>query len=383
MSGGNWAAGVDEMITGKILRARRLVVATWFALAIACQPALSQSPDGSLSGRTLNVATRIVPPFVMKSDNSLTGFSMDLLSAIATETTAKTQVMDAGSLPGLLEAVKSGTADIGIAAVSVTSEREEQFDFSQPMFDSGLQILVRSNSDGGGFSVGALLKSLASGQVLSLLAFLTTLVLIIAHVVWFFDRRHHEADSYYPGIFRSLYWATGAAGGQQPYAPHSAIARSIGALSVFASTIIVAYFTAAVTTSLTVQQLRNEINGPGDLPGKKVVTVTGSTSAAFLKAASVKALELPNAKDAFEALTGGQADAMVYDAPILLYFAATDGKGRVAIVGSIFRRESYGILFPRGSALRKPINAALLRLREQGVYDSLYKKWFGDATAGG
>ncbi|HTF91614.1 MAG TPA: transporter substrate-binding domain-containing protein [Verrucomicrobiae bacterium] len=27
--------------------------------------------------------------------------------------------------------------------------------------------------------------------------------------------------------------------------------------------------------------------------------------------------------------------------------------------------------------MRKPVNEALLRLKENGVYDQLYKKWFG------
>ena len=41
------------------------------------------------------------------------------------------------------------------------------------------------------------------------------------------------------------------------------------------------------------------------------------------------------------------------------------------------------MLFPRGSDLRKPVNEALLKLRENGTYDAIYNKWFGAAEGGG
>jgi len=46
----------------------------------------------------------------------------------------------------------------------------------------------------------------------------------------------------------------------------------------------------------------------------------------------------------------------------------------------IFRKENYSIAFPDKSPLRKRVNEALLKLKENGTYESLYTKWFG-ATA--
>src|SRR5262249_46372964 len=118
-------------------------------------------------------------------------------------------------------------------------------------------------------------------------------------------------------------------------------------------------------------------NGPDDLPGKRVATVAGSTSAEYLKQHHIDAAEFSKVDDAFLALQREQADAVVYDAPILLYYASHGGNGRVQTAGGIFRRESYGIVFPTDGRYRKPVNEALLNLREDGTYDRLYKKWFG------
>lgn len=45
---------------------------------------------------------------------------------------------------------------------------------------------------------------------------------------------------------------------------------------MFTSVVFIAYFTAAVTSSLTVKQLRGEINGTEDLSGKRVASVLGT-----------------------------------------------------------------------------------------------------------
>ena len=67
----------------------------------------------------------------------------------------------------------------------------------------------------------------------------------------------------------------------------------------------------------------------------------------------------------------------MYDTRILVYYAAHEGKGKVQVVGSIFRKEDYGIVFPSESPYRKPVNEAVLTMKENGICDQLYKKRFG------
>jgi polar amino acid transport system substrate-binding protein len=66
----------------------------------------------------------------------------------------------------------------------------------------------------------------------------------------------------------------------------------------------------------------------------------------------------------------------VFDAPVLLYYVANKGSNKARLVGPMLRKQNYGIMFPRGSTLRKPVNEALLKLNEDGTYEALYKKWF-------
>ena len=134
-----------------------------------------------------------------------------------------------------------------------------------------------------------------------------------------------------------------------------------------------------MTSSLTVQQLQGDINGPEDLPGKQVATTTGSTSAAYLRQQNIQPLEFERIEQTYDALLKGPADAVVFDSPVLLFYAAREGKGKVNVVGTVFRKESYGIVFPQNSPYRRQVNAALLTLKENGTYQKLYDRWFGSS----
>lgn len=74
-------------------------------------------------------------------------------------------------------------------------------------------------------------------------------------------------------------------------------------------------------------------------------------------------------------------DAIVYDAPILLYYTAHEGKGKLRVVGPVFRKQSYGILFQTNDPRRKLVNAALLKLQENGTHERIYQTWFGAESA--
>ncbi|MCW3059978.1 MAG: extracellular solute-binding protein family 3 [Capsulimonas sp.] len=369
-------------------------------LAICCRtpfasaaPTPKPAPAGQASaGQTplppkLRVSTRIVSPFVMKNNAQLTGFSTELWASIADELHVQSVVTVTPDIKSLLGSVSGGKTDLGIAAISITSDRDKIFDFSQPIYDSGLQIMVRDSGQGGeGSHLQAVLKSLFSQSILQLLGFTALIIVIAAHVIWLVERHHPngvvETKSYFPGIFKATWWAAGVLGTQMDEMPKGPLGRFVAIVWIFVSVIFVAYFTAEVTTALTVQQLQGNIHNLSDLPGKRIGTVGGSSSATYLREQHYLVAEYPQIADVVKALQNHKVDAVVYDAPVLQYYASHDGKNSVQVVGSIFRKEDYGIVFPANSPYRKPVNQALLTLKENGEYDKLYNKWFSSDNGG-
>lgn len=330
----------------------------------------------------LRVATRQVKPFVFEENGKLTGFSVELWNEIAKQLDAKSHFIVKPTVKDLLAAVDEHNADLGIAAISITADRELKWDFSQPMFDAGLQILVSSQGNETGF-VGNLLAGILTRDFLMVIGMVLALIAVPAHIVWLLERRPAgnmlTHKSYFPGIFEALWWSGATLGAQADQMPKSALARVAALIWMFTSIILIAYFTASVTSNLTLQQLRGDIKGVEDLPGKKVASVKGSTSVEYLRQHNAEVSEFAKVEETYQALLQGQVAAVVYDAPVLLYYASHEGKGKVQTVGAIFRKENYGIAFPSNSSHRKPVNEALLKLKENGTYEQLYSKWFGGA----
>lgn len=331
--------------------------------------------------QNITVATRVLPPFIIKDGDSYTGFSAALWDYIAQDTGIDFSWKETGNVKEIIAAVEKGEAQAAIAAISITAEREAKFDFSQPIFESGLQIMVPAGAEDS-FGIGNLLRILSSGALPVMLALLAGLVLVPAHVVWLAERKHDNplfSRTYVPGIFHALWWAVGATAGQQPDIPRSALGRFLSAISILISVIFMAFFTASLTASITVGQLQGDIKGPSDLIGKQVGTTVGSTTAKYLMDRNITPREFEKIDAAFRELEAHNLDAVVFDAPVLLYYAANEGHDKVRVIGGVFRRENYGIMFPAGSPLRKKVNAALLKMREDGSYDRLYDRWFSAA----
>jgi len=351
------------------------------AAALSLLLVLTSSAAAQTAPQELRVATRVLPPLVVDQDGTLTGFSIDLWTKIAERLQLKMKYQVAPDVRALLEEVRAGRADLGVAAISITSAREAEFDFSQPILNAGLQIMVRGKGqEADSNPLWDLLGLLFSKTILVWLGIALLLILIPAHLIWFLERKEKDGvvptEKYFPGIFHAMYWAAGVLATQGERMPRQWLARVFSVIWMFTGVVFVAFYTAQLAATLTVQQIQGGISGPDDLPGKRVATTRGSTAAAYLREAKAQVHEVARIDEAYVALLNKDVDAVVFDAPVLLYYVATEGKGKAHMVGTPFRKEDYGIVFQPNNPLRKQVNNALLALREDGTYQQIYDKWF-------
>ncbi|NHT16841.1 glutamate ABC transporter substrate-binding protein [Cellulomonas sp. IC4_254] len=121
-----------------------------------------------------------------------------------------------------------------------------------------------------------------------------------------------------------------------------------------------------------------DIQGPDDLAGKKVCTVSGSTPEANLleNYPDTEVVPFGAYSDCLEPLRGGQVDAMSTDNVILAGFAADDPTFEVR--GEPFTQEPYGIgLALDDTDFRMWINDVLEQAYEDGTWTEAW-----EATAG-
>lgn len=82
-----------------------------------------------------------------------------------------------------------------------------------------------------------------------------------------------------------------------------------------------------------------------------------------------------------EALRAGDVDLTLSDsAAAQAYVAASDGG--LKIVGEPLGTEEFGFIFPKGSDLVEPFNAAIEAMRADGTLEALNQEWFVDYAMG-
>ncbi|MDM8565854.1 transporter substrate-binding domain-containing protein [Candidatus Halobeggiatoa sp. HSG11] len=347
--------------------------------------------------KNLTVVTKAFVPFVIpkgkneQGKEEFKGFSIDLWEVIADKLNVNYKIIQVDTIKKLLDKVENGKADVGLAGISMTASREKIFDFSYPFFDSGLQIMVSTKFDRTATDVvtDMLLSFLAPKMLLAIGILLTTLF-IVGNIIWLAERKNNPEEfssNYLKGVMDGLWWAavTLTTVGYGDKSPRGCAGRIIGLSWMFIGLFFIASFTATVTSTLTLQQLKGSINGPNDLARKAVGTISGSTADKYLSKEPVTKRTFINIEDAINALENGRIEAIVYDSPVLRYHAANSET--LKTVGSVFKKENYAIVFQttesksqstnKERALKERVNLILLELAEDGKYKELEEEWFG------
>lgn len=354
----------------------------------APNPGERGSGEGSGQDGVLRVATRPFAPLVLYESQRYSGFAVALWDQIAAVMGVDYELYGVNTVAKQLDEVDRGAADLALSAIGITSRREQSVDFSHPFFRTGLQVMVPSDAGGGLVAraqqfVGAIFLS----QVPLIILLFGGALLLSAHVIWWVERQDNPQfpNDYRHGIWESFWWAvvTITTVGYGDKTPRGRVGKGVALVWMVLGYFVFATFTATVTSSLAIGELRGEITGPGDLAGNTVSTVRDTTAADYLVSEGLSPMLVDDIEQAYTALDEGEADAVVFDAPALQFHAAREGQGEVETVGPVFEQLEYGIATADDAALRDRINRALLQLIESGVYDRLQNEWFGNSQADG
>jgi polar amino acid transport system substrate-binding protein len=121
---------------------------------------------------------------------------------------------------------------------------------------------------------------------------------------------------------------------------------------------------------------------PADFKGKKVGVQAGTTGDQWatenLKPAGAEIVTFKGTTDAVSALSADNVAAIVIDLPVAAELAKDETRGLV-VVAQVPTGEQYGFgVSKENPELKAAIDAALDKLKADGVYDEIYTKWFGD-----
>src|SRR6516164_8132682 len=172
----------------RMARALVAVCLAFFATVIGLGVGNARAEDGA-QGKPLRVAVKPIAPFVFENGKEFTGFSIDLWHGLAQSLKVDTVWVEVATVGDQLRAVETGKADAAIAAITITKEREAVIDFTQPYFDSGLQILVHAEGNSHLLDV---FDSIPWATLGAILGAFVAMMFVMANVLWVVERRTNE-----------------------------------------------------------------------------------------------------------------------------------------------------------------------------------------------
>ncbi|WP_230083999.1 glutamate ABC transporter substrate-binding protein [Nocardioides marmotae] len=121
----------------------------------------------------------------------------------------------------------------------------------------------------------------------------------------------------------------------------------------------------------------SNVEGPEDLQGKEVCSVTGSTSIDNINAAGMKGVGFDSYSECVEKVLDGTVEAMSTDGSILMGYAAAN-EGQLKVVGDEFSEERIGVGYSKDSPeMCEWINEVLTESFEDGSWAEAFEVTLG------
>jgi ABC-type amino acid transport substrate-binding protein len=300
------------------------------------------------SAESLTVGVKQSPPFAIKEGAYWSGDSIDIVEGIAADLDQTITYKQYNTVDELLSAVQSGDVDMAISAITITAAREANIDFSYPYMSSNLAILTRSN--------GTFISTAVAigGKVLGVMLGLIALLYLVGFVA---DRIDGDGTIHNP--HEGAWWAlvTFSTTGYGDLVPETGRGKVLAAAWIVLSLFLVSLFTGYVSSSMTVERLSSTPTTLSDLHDSSVITLSNTTSEAFLEESGVQHFSAKTLEEALASFYNGKVDAVVYDMALLEY-SAGDGDYEIWPIGQ--HTEYYGIALPEESELKEVVDISIL-----------------------
>jgi len=349
------------------------------ALALLVSAAGVEADESPASG-PLRVAVYDVPPYgSVEADGSIDGVSVDLWRRAAEVIGRDYRLVPVGQMEAILEGLERRDYDAAIGAITITPARLARVDFSYPAHRSGVAVAVRKDS---GPLAAFLNYGAVVGELSPLIALTFALLVAMGVAMWIAERptRSLNHDSAVASLRDGVYWAvvTMTTVGYGDKTPKTTGGRMIAILWMLVSVALISILSTSIISKMTADRVASGLRlTEAELTGKRLAAVAHSSGAEYLDERHLHYAPFDDLPAALTALEQGHADAVVNSIGALQYLIAARFKGTIEAPQGALEPAYMAIALPPGSALKKPLDRALIEITGSEEWRRIEDSYFG------
>ncbi|XP_049872214.1 glutamate receptor ionotropic, kainate 2 isoform X3 [Pectinophora gossypiella] len=381
-----------------------------------------------LQNKTLIVTTILSAPYCMRKEASekltgnaqFEGYAIDLIHEIskvlgfnytfklAPDGRYGSYNRETKEWDGMIRELLEQRADLAIADLTITYDREQVVDFTMPFMNLGISVLYRKP-----IKQPPNLFSFLSPLSLDVWIYMATAYLGVSVLLFILARfSPYEWDS--PRncldeppvlenqftLLNSLWFTIGSLMQQgSDIAPKAVSTRMVAGMWWFFTLIMISSYTANLAAFLTVERMDSPIESAEDLAKQtkiKYGALKGGSTAAFfrdsnfstyqrmwsfMESARPSVFTSSNKEGEERVMRGKGSYAYLMESTTIEY--VVERNCDLTQVGGMLDSKGYGIAMPPNSPYRTAISGAVLKLQEEGKLHILKTKWWKEKRGGG
>ena len=357
-----------------------LLAGLGFAVGLVASTA-SVLAAGQHETETLRIAVYDVPPYgYVDSDGSISGVSVDLWRRVAEQMEWPFKLIPVADIESILSGLEQGRFDAAIGAITITPERAARVDFSYPAHRSGVAIALRKQT-GPIFALTSYWTAVT--EMGPLIIVILGMLVVIGIAMWIVERRDRStapgSESAVVSLRDGLYWAvvTMTTVGYGDKTPKTMPGRVVAMVWMLSSLVLVSLLSTSLVSRLTAERVESrDLAASIDLRDRKLAAVAQSSGAEYLDELHLPYAKYKDLPAALESLANGQSNAVVNSVGALQFYVAKR-YGRVLEIPQGLLAPAYmAIALPEHSAIKKPIDQALIRTTNSPEWRTLEERFF-------
>ncbi len=319
--------------------------------------------------------------FFMEENSTFKGISVEIWQEIANSEGFKYEVIPQKNVETALDALVNGELDLVIGPLSITAERLEKVEFTQPYFEAEMGLMLPGQPP----SLWSLVEPFFQFAVISSVGVLVCSLFVVGNLLWLAERRCNSEKfpkEYLKGVGNGMWFAlvTLTTVGYGDIAPVTKIGRLIASVWMVITMVAASSLTAVLATAFTLslsQQPAEKFRRPEDLQGTRMAVVSGTTGVKWADHYQARLIETDKLEDAIALLLADKpkAEGVIFDVPQLRYYLHQHPQAPLRVAQFFLATENYGFVVPLDSALLQPLNVRLLQLQQEGRIKRIEEQW--------